>query len=340
MTNLAVAEPAGTAEVRDMSAGLLDVIARAARDPNVDIDKMERLLQMQERVQARGAKAAYYGALADMQPNLPIISERGSILNKNGEVQSTYALWEDVNEAIRPILCQHGFALSFKTRRAESEVTTTGILSHRDGHSEETELSLPSDTSGSKNAVQAVGSSSQYGKRYTAFALLNITSKGEDDDAMAGGGPQLLNGEPAPREKLDGKHPSKSKLQAAMREFVEKLRTADGPDAIEAIIEEYGEDLAQCRRYLPAWWEGDGTPEKRGVCGSIEDARARAGGSSFLSEMIDSMKANQTAKSLANWMDKNEPAVASLDDADARKFQLAVDLHESGLQQVATVNAG
>jgi hypothetical protein len=174
--------------VQPLGDGILNVIARAAADPNVDIDKLERLLEMQERVVARNARAAYYEALAEMQPNLPVIDERGAISTDRGKtIQSTYALWEDVNEAIRPILAQHGFALSFKVRRTEGEIVTTGILSHRAGHSEETELSLPSDTSGSKNAVQAVGSSSSYGKRYTAYALLNITTKGEDDNGQKGG---------------------------------------------------------------------------------------------------------------------------------------------------------
>lgn len=173
---------------------ILSVIARAAADPNVDIDKLERLLEMQERVTARNARAAYYEALAEMQPHLPVIGERGAISTDRGKtVQSTYALWEDVNEAIRPVLAQYGFSLTFKVRRAEGEIVTTGILSHRFGHSEETELALPTDSSGSKNAVQAVGSSTSYGKRYTAFALLNITSSGEDDDGQKGGAPEPVD---------------------------------------------------------------------------------------------------------------------------------------------------
>lgn len=182
----AVAKPAETA-VAEYSDGLLEVIARAARDPSVDIDKMERLIAMQERVQTRNAEVAFNAALAEVQPNLPVISERGGIKDRNGNVQSTYALWEDVNEAIRPILAEHGFALSFKVDRREDQISVTGILRHREGHKEETTLTLPTDSSGSKNAVQAVGSSTSYGKRYTAFALLNITSTGEDDDGRKGG---------------------------------------------------------------------------------------------------------------------------------------------------------
>lgn len=207
-------EEKGLAEVRDLSGGLLEVIARAARDPNVDIDKMERLLEMQERVHARNSKAAYYQALAEMQPNLPVIDEKGGIKDRNGRVQSTYALWEDVNEAVRPILAANGFALSFKVRRTESEIITTAILSHRAGHCEETELALPSDASGSKNAVQAIGSSSSYGKRYTAYALLNITSRGQDDNGAFAGA-----ADPVSIEQLDELQRLASHVGADLEKF-------------------------------------------------------------------------------------------------------------------------
>ena len=174
-------------------ATLLQVISRAASDPNVDIDKMERLMAMHERMVARDAKAAYAAALSAMQPELPIITERGEIKNNSGNVQSKYALWEDINQAISPILCKHGFALSFRTGDDGGKVKVTGVLSHQQGHSEETTIVLPADTSGNKNAVQAVASSVSYGKRYTAGALLNLTSRGEDDDGRKAGGEPTIS---------------------------------------------------------------------------------------------------------------------------------------------------
>jgi hypothetical protein len=156
---------------------MYSMIERAARDPAVDIDKLERLMLMQERAIAREAKASYDAAMADMQPKLPSIGERG-----NAAGRYTYALWEDVNAAIKPVLVEYGFALTFRTSH-ENGITVTGVLSHRAGHREETSITLPADSSGNKNAVQAVASSVSYGKRYTASALLNLTSHGEDDDA-------------------------------------------------------------------------------------------------------------------------------------------------------------
>lgn len=185
MTALAKQENAGA--VTTAGDGVLAVISRAAADPNVDIDKLERLLEMQERIMARDAQAQFDTALAALQPKLPIITEKGEIKNRNGEVQSTYALWEDISEAITPLLSGHGFSLNFRTRTEDGSVIVRAVLSHKSGHREETELPLPSDQSGSKNAVQAVGSSVSYGKRYTAGALLNLTSRGEDDDGRAGG---------------------------------------------------------------------------------------------------------------------------------------------------------
>lgn len=168
------------------SAAIIAVIERAAMNPEVDIDKMERLLQMQERIHARNAEMEFNAALAELQNQLPSITERGKIKNKNGGVQSTYALWEDINEAIKPKLQVNGFALSFRTDCSDG-VTVTGILSHRSGHRETTSIKLPADVSGSKNNVQAIASSVSYGKRYTAGALLNLTSHGEDDDGQMAG---------------------------------------------------------------------------------------------------------------------------------------------------------
>lgn len=170
------------------SAAILSVIERAARDPQVDIDKMERLMAMHERMLARQAKAAYNAALAALQPKLPIVAERGGITNAAGKVQSKYALWEDVVTTIAPMLSAHGFALSFRVGRDGDRQTVTGILSHSAGHSEETTLSLPLDMSGSKNAVQGVGSTVSYGKRYTTQALLNIVSGDQDTDGASDNG--------------------------------------------------------------------------------------------------------------------------------------------------------
>ena len=165
---------------------LLNLIERAARDPNVDIDKMERLMAMKERMDARQAEADFNAGLALMQVEFPEMPERGTIKNKAGGVQSTYTLWEDLNQIIKPILSKHRFALTFRTGNENGKIVVTGVLSHAGGHSVSSTMQVPLDTSGSKNDVQGLGSSTAYGKRYVAGALLNLTSRGQDDDGSGG----------------------------------------------------------------------------------------------------------------------------------------------------------
>jgi len=175
------------------SAAILSVIERMATNPDIDPDRIERFIALKERMDKEAARKSFAAALAECQSEIPAIEERGQIKygkkNADGDdTGPTYALWEDINETIRPILKRHGFALSFRTGQTlEGKITVTGILSHKDGHFEDTTMVLMHDSSGAKNAVQAMGSSISYGKRYTASALLNLTSRGEDDDGEAGG---------------------------------------------------------------------------------------------------------------------------------------------------------
>ncbi|TMU18048.1 single-stranded DNA-binding protein [Halomonas sp. ATBC28] len=158
------------------STAIIQVIERAALNPDVDIDKMERLLQMQERVMDRQSMMAYSAAMAAMQTELPSIEERGQANN------GCYATLEDIVDTVRPIMQKHGFAVSFRIQTQERGIEVTGVLMHKDGHREETSMLLPADMSGNKNAVQAFGSSISYGKRYVLSALLNITTRGQDDN--------------------------------------------------------------------------------------------------------------------------------------------------------------
>lgn len=218
-------EPRGEV-VQAGGASIMAVIAKAASDPNTDTDKLERLLAMYERITERDAKAAYSQAFAAMQLELPVITERGKIIVKEKGtervIQSTgFARWEDINDAIKPILAKHGFALSFRVGvAADGKLTTTGVLTHSGGHEEQTTMTLPHDSSGSKNAVQAVGSSTSYGKRYVTQALLNLTSRGEDDDGEKGGAPPGL--------------------------------TEDQIGELQALIEDVGADRGKFLRYLKA----------------------------------------------------------------------------------------
>lgn len=157
---------------------------RLARDPSVDVEKLERLIAMQERILSHQAKAAFDAAFAEMQGEIPVITEKGEIVVE-GQLRSKYATNEDIQEIVKPILQKHGFSLRFRNAFADGKQKIVGILSHRAGHSEQDEFECPPDTSGKKNSIQAMGSTRSYGQRYTTIALLNIATRGADDDGAS-----------------------------------------------------------------------------------------------------------------------------------------------------------
>lgn len=60
--------------------------------------KLEALLAAAERRDSTTARRAYVTALTAMAQKLPVIAEAGKIIVAD-KVVSSYALWEDVNEA-------------------------------------------------------------------------------------------------------------------------------------------------------------------------------------------------------------------------------------------------
>jgi len=179
MNAVTTIEPQGqVANVAQAESSILAVIARAAADPSCDLDKMERLLNMQERVMAKQAEVEFNSAMAAMQSEIPSVAERGK------SHSGAYATLEDIVDVARPIMKKYGFAVSFRINQGD-KITIVGVLMHKGGHREETSLTLAADTSGSKNAVQAIGSSVSYGKRYVLSALLNIATRSEDDNGYA-----------------------------------------------------------------------------------------------------------------------------------------------------------
>jgi hypothetical protein len=141
-------------------AGMLPMIERLAAMPDFDVAKLEKLIDMQERILDRNAASAFNIAFAKMQPRIPTIIERKST------DKGKYAPREDIVEVIRPILAEFGFSLSFRTEWPDKQlVKVIGILTHEEGHSRESEFMSAADKTGSKNDVQALGSATEYGRR-------------------------------------------------------------------------------------------------------------------------------------------------------------------------------
>jgi hypothetical protein len=172
------------------SAAIFQIIERAARDQNVDIDKMQRLMEMREREMARVAKQAFNAAMKAAQAEMPQVV-RGA---ENSHTKSSYAKYEAISAAMQPIIDRHGFSLSFGTEDSplDGHKRIVCDVGHEEGFEKRFHLDLPVDGAGAqgkanKNPTQAVGSTLSYGRRYLKTLIFDVAVKDEDDDGQSAG---------------------------------------------------------------------------------------------------------------------------------------------------------
>ncbi len=185
---------------------MLSLIERAARDPGVDVGKMERLLDMAEKVHARRAEAEYDQAMNAAQAEMRPVAQD----SENPQTRSRYASYGAMDGALRPIYTQHGFSLSFGTKAsAIDRVTVTCRVSHRAGHTERVEIDMPADGKGARGndvmtKTHATGSAVSYGMRYLLKMIFNVSIGEHDDDGNAAGANKSVSGasRPAPTPKV------------------------------------------------------------------------------------------------------------------------------------------
>jgi hypothetical protein len=171
-------------------ANILDIVSRAASDPNIDVSKTEKLLEMYERIAARNAEVAFNTSMRAAQEEMPKILRN----KENQQTNSRYADLEKVNAAIVPVYTKHGFSLSFGTADCPipGHYRVTCLVSHVAGHSRAYQADVPADLTGmkgnqNKTPTHGFGSTMSYGRRYLTLLVFNVTLTNEDQDGNQGG---------------------------------------------------------------------------------------------------------------------------------------------------------
>lgn len=240
-----------------------DMISKAL-DSGASVEVLERLLAMQERYLALQGKRAFDEAMAALRATLPTISKANSVdfTSQKGRTNYRYEDLATITEALSPIMAPLGLSFRWRTTSLPGQVAVTCIISHRDGHTEETELSGPVDTSGNKNPIQAIGSAVTYLQRYTLKAALGIAAA-HDDDAQEVS--NKATPRPAETPKADG------------RAIFDRLSKANRACRTLADYDALWEHPATIAAYdaLPNGWKSDLARERADQFAEIEE-RARA----------------------------------------------------------------
>ena len=166
---------------------LLSVIERVASDPNSDVGKMEKLLDMQERIFDKQNEIAFNNAMMLAQKEMPAIAKKAV----NNQTNSSYAKHEHIIAQCSPIWTKHGFSLSFGTDQSpiEGYIRVTCLISHNAGHKRKEYYDLPLDSAGikgntNKTGIHASASTLTYGRRYLTCLIFNLATFDDNDGNM------------------------------------------------------------------------------------------------------------------------------------------------------------
>jgi hypothetical protein len=240
MTENQVEYQVAKVEIQERSPAALMMVAI---EKNLDLDKVEKAMALQERWEANEARKAYHDAMAGFKADPPEIEKDRHVKfnTSKGVTEYHHASLANVTQKINSELSKHGLSAGWKVAQAERVITVTCTITHRLGHSESTSLSAAPDESGSKNPIQAVGSTISYLERYTLLALTGLATHDMDDDGKAGSEePQYLTADQT-IQITDLIKETGSKLDAFLRymkvESVDKILAADYTKAIAALNE-------------------------------------------------------------------------------------------------------
>jgi hypothetical protein len=209
----AVIEAKPTAIAAQAQSTTPSMLLQLAMEQGADLDRLERLMDMQIRWEERQARNAFVAAMAAFKNEpMTIYKDRHvNYANKNGDITDyMHASLGGVVAVVVPALARHGLSHRWETQQGSAGITVTCAITHSLGHSESISLSSPPDQSGGKNSIQAIGSTVSYLQRYTLLAITGLATSDMDDDGRQlneGAAPEQSGQEPAadayPDAKLD-----------------------------------------------------------------------------------------------------------------------------------------
>ena len=151
---------------------------------DASIEKMEQLFNLQLRWEENEAKKAYHQAVADFKAEAVDIVKNKQVRFKTekGITEYKHAELGQIVNTVTPLLSKYGLSHHWEYAQTEGKIKVTCFLTHNMGHGNSTSLEASADTSGGKNAIQAIGSTTSYLERYTFLAMTGLASRDQDDD--------------------------------------------------------------------------------------------------------------------------------------------------------------
>jgi len=171
------------------------IAVAAAQD--VDVEKLEKLMDLQERWEDRQAKKAFVQAMAKFQETCP------AAFRSRSSDKHDYAPIEEIMKTIRPHLAVNGLSVRFDTEFGGDSMTAICKVAHSGGYEEVSRFTCAIENIVSKtgknvmNKSQASASADSYAKRYALKNAFNIVESYDDDAQIMGAPPETITPEQA-----------------------------------------------------------------------------------------------------------------------------------------------
>ena len=144
-----------------------------------DLEKIEKLMDLERRWKADQAREAYYLALTEFKKQeLTVTKDKHNL-----QYGSMYTSIGNLVNTVSAVMAPFGLNANWEIDQ-ENIITVTCILTHTLGHSERVSMSGPPDETGKKNQLQQIKSTITYLKSVTFQAVTGVVSQDDvaDDD--------------------------------------------------------------------------------------------------------------------------------------------------------------
>lgn len=174
-------------------SSMLESVMQMMAQPGKSAAELRELLIFGKELEAEKARRDYIVAFQSAKRDMLTmrIQKNGRIVYKDNKGTVKFAKYDDIADAVQPILARNGLTASFSYEFVAAPPKTICVMTllHESGHEKEfRSVPLPMiDSSGGKTDIQGAGSIGSYGRRYTVVPAFDIITEDEDDDGSGKG---------------------------------------------------------------------------------------------------------------------------------------------------------
>lgn len=218
----------------------LDLIKQVVTNPEVPVEKIKALMDMQLLLEDRQSEKEFDAAMIAAQDDVQELKWDKINLEKN----SRHASYPKIDKMLKPVRVKHGFGMSWDTEPGTPEMATLCCdVSHKGGHRRRYRCPMPIDGSGPKGGgvmtkPQAVNSGTSYIMRNLAKMIFNIPILVDKDDKDGNvDAPLITRSQAADLRALAEEVLGAAKLEAGLATFCKYFKIEKPEDLLASHYE-------------------------------------------------------------------------------------------------------